>query len=562
MKLQRSSDRSLLVYLGDEIGIACHRRVARLIRALEDARPSWLRNLNPGYTSVLVTFDALAVSHADVEAAIAELEAAAETGAEPETRRVEIPVCYGGEFGPDLEAVAAAHAIRGEEVVRVHTAHEYLAYFLGFAPGFAYLGDVPESIATPRHTTPRKSVPAGSVGIAGRQTGIYPFATPGGWQILGRTPLDIFRADRSPANRIQLGDRVRFRAIAREEFERLAAQAAAEVESARRASPAVARDGARMVIEKPGMLTTVQDAGREGLGPIGVSPSGAADPLSLAIGNRLLGNAAGAAALELTLTGGSFTFPEGARVALAGSDFGASRGGRALACWQAHEVLPGARIELGATRGGARAYLCVAGGIRVRQVMGSASTHLLSGIGGLDGRALRKGDVLEIGAAAPARARLINPGAFVAQAGPVFDPPGAIKRLRVTDGPQSASFSPRSWSTFLESTFTVTEDANRMGLRLDGPTLSSRMSREMISEGVSLGAIQITPAGQPIVLFVEQQTAGGYPKIANLVSADVFRLGQLRPRDRVRFERVPFDEAIAAWREQQTWLASDGIFAA
>lgn len=318
----------------------------------------------------------------------------------------------------------------------------------------------------------------------------------------------------------------------------------------------------RLTVEKPGMLTTVQDLGRQGFGPLGVSPSGAADALSLELGNRLLGNAPDAAALELTLVGGAFAFPEGATVVLAGSDFGAAIGGRPLPCWEVRALPPGAVLEIGATRGGARCYLCVAGGVRVPLVMGSASTHLLSAIGGFEGRALRKGDALELGGGAwtgRAGAPRAAGAAIPALAGDAFDPPGRAKRLRVTDGPQSDRFSPRGWSAFLESEFTVTEEANRQGLRLAGPTIAPRAGGEMISEGVALGAIQVTPAGQAIVLFVESQTAGGYPKIANVISADLFRLGQLRPRDRVRFERVGIDEAVAAWREQRARLeAAEG----
>jgi antagonist of KipI len=312
----------------------------------------------------------------------------------------------------------------------------------------------------------------------------------------------------------------------------------------------------RLTVDKPGMLTTVQDRGRQGFGPLGVSPSGAADPLSLELGNRMLGNPAGAAALELTLTGGAYAFPEGATIALAGSDFGAAVAGKPVPCWEPRALPPGAVLEIGATRGGARCYLCVAGGVRVPQVMGSASTHLLSAMGGFHGRALRKGDALDLGPAsrAPGASRPA-PEAIAALAGDAFEPPGGRKAIRVTDGPQSESFSARTWSTFLESAFIVTEETNRQGLRLGGPSIAARVGGEMISEGVALGAIQVTPAGQPIVLFVEQQTTGGYPKIANVIGADLFRLGQLRPRDQVRFVRVTLDEAREALREQRRRLA-------
>ena len=227
MKFRVASDQSLLVYLGDAIGLEAHQRVVRLLRALERARPAWLRNLNPAYCSLLVTFDATATGPGEVEQALTQIEREAESLPAPEVRTVEIPVCYGGEFGPDLEAVAGARGLEPERVIAIHTGEIYRSYFLGFAPGFAYLGDVPESIATARHATPRRSVPAGSVGIAGRQTGVYPFSTPGGWQILGRTPLVMFRADRAAMSLIALGDRVRFRAITAGEFERKRAEVAA-----------------------------------------------------------------------------------------------------------------------------------------------------------------------------------------------------------------------------------------------------------------------------------------------------------------------------------------------
>jgi len=130
-------------------------------------------------------------------------------------------VCYGGEFGTDLEEVAAAHGLKPEKVIELHSSETYRAYFLGFAPGFAYLGDVPAAIATPRLSSPRKKVPAGSIGIAGRQTAVYPMTTPGGWRVLGRTPLRVFRADRKPMGLITIGDRVRFRPISGEVFEKL-----------------------------------------------------------------------------------------------------------------------------------------------------------------------------------------------------------------------------------------------------------------------------------------------------------------------------------------------------
>jgi antagonist of KipI len=305
-------------------------------------------------------------------------------------------------------------------------------------------------------------------------------------------------------------------------------------------------------VRAPGLLTTVQDLGREGFGPMGVSASGAADPVALRIGNCLVGNEERAAALEMTLLGGTFVFPERAVVALTGSDFGATLDDKLVHPWSSVEVQPGQTLKIGPTRTGARCYLCASGGIDVKLFLGSASTHLLSGLGGLEGRALRKGDVLKIGAAGKAF-RTFRKRRVADRALEELSP---RKVLRVTAGPQSDWFLSAAQEIFYASAYRVAEESNRMGLRLEGPSIAGAAPGEMISEGVSLGAVQITAGGLPIILFVEQQTTGGYPKIANVISADLSSLGQLRPRDEIRFERVEMETARALLMEQEKWLTS------
>ncbi|HKW58057.1 MAG TPA: biotin-dependent carboxyltransferase family protein [Candidatus Acidoferrum sp.] len=307
----------------------------------------------------------------------------------------------------------------------------------------------------------------------------------------------------------------------------------------------------------PGLLTTVQDLGREGFGPWGVSPSGAADAVALRIGNRLVGNVEDTAALELTLVGGTFAFPDGAVIALAGSDFGATLDGASLETWTSVAVRAGQTLKLGATTSGARCYLCVQGGIVVQEVLGSAATHLLSGLGGFEGRTLCKGDVLRIANSKDAF-RTFRQKRVSARALARLTP---RKILRVTSGPQATWFSPSACKILYESGYRVTEESNRMGLRLAGPAISSDVGREMISEGVSLGAVQIPAGGQPIILFVEQQTTGGYPKLANVISADFHSLGQLRPRDEVHFEQIEMEAARRLFCEQEELLASEELIA-
>jgi len=218
VRFQAASDQALLVYLGEEIGSAAHERVVQLLRLLQQEPLAWIRNIQPAYCSLLITFDAATVDLAEVQAKLSEYESRADKMPASKARLVEVPVCYGGEFGPDLEDVAAQRGMLPEKVVELHIARTYHAYFLGFAPGFAYLGDLAEELAAPRLQTPRKEVAAGSVGIAGRQTAVYPFATPGGWRLIGRTPLEIFRKDGEPMGLIAIGDQVRFRPITRAEF--------------------------------------------------------------------------------------------------------------------------------------------------------------------------------------------------------------------------------------------------------------------------------------------------------------------------------------------------------
>jgi len=206
----------LLVSFGEQITPECHERVTKLLRILELESIPGVRNFNPAYSSLLITFDALKLTHTELEAALRRHLERTEELRLPEPRKVEVPVCYGGEYGPDLHDVAALRGVTADRVVELHSSTEYVVYFLGFVPGFAYLGELADGLVTPRLATPRRSVAPGSVGIAGRQTGVYPLATPGGWRLIGRTPLAMFRPD--SGSRLAIADRVRFVPISSEEF--------------------------------------------------------------------------------------------------------------------------------------------------------------------------------------------------------------------------------------------------------------------------------------------------------------------------------------------------------
>jgi inhibitor of KinA len=220
-RIMPASDGSLLVRFGDGISPEHHRLVRRLTGWLLDHPRPFVRNIHPAYCTVLVSFDPVRTSAAEVEAHIRGGLDALRDQPDPPARTVEVPVCYGGAHGPDLPDVAAHCGLPAEEVVRIHSAGDYRVYFLGFSPGFPYLGGLDPRLATPRLPAPRRSVPAGSVAIGGAQTGVYPVRSPGGWRLIGRTPAPLFDPARTPPALLQMGDLVRFVPIGPDEFEKL-----------------------------------------------------------------------------------------------------------------------------------------------------------------------------------------------------------------------------------------------------------------------------------------------------------------------------------------------------
>jgi len=218
VQFQPASDQSLLVYFGQQITLAAHQHVRKLLRLLAQKPIAGVRNLNPAYCSILISFDARKLSHGHLEEILRGYIDRLDAMQIPVGRERQIPTCYGGEFGPDLNEVAALHGMTPEQAIELHASVTYVVYFLGFVPGFAYLGELAEALATPRLDSPRRSTPPGSVGIAGNQTGVYPFATPGGWRLIGRTPIAMFRPERKAMSFLSIGDRVRFTPISAARF--------------------------------------------------------------------------------------------------------------------------------------------------------------------------------------------------------------------------------------------------------------------------------------------------------------------------------------------------------
>jgi antagonist of KipI len=299
-------------------------------------------------------------------------------------------------------------------------------------------------------------------------------------------------------------------------------------------------------IVKPGLFTTVQDRGRYGYAHLGISPCGAADAVSLKIGNLLVGNDEYAPALEMTLLGATIEFEGWAKVAITGAKCECKVGSNSVTSNAPVEIAAGSVLQCGSTTDGARCYLAVQGGIHVPTVMGSASTDIRGRFGGHQGRRLQTGDVLQVGCASQSYHRRLRAGAVeeLRSHGPI----------RVTSGAQRNWFSDETYARFFANSYAISEQSDRAGLRLKGDAISTRESKQLLTDGIPLGAIQVPQDGQPIILFVDQQTTGGYPKIANVIAADMHRIGQLRPRDEVRFSEASIPQAIEALRVRERWL--------
>ncbi|HEY83325.1 MAG TPA: biotin-dependent carboxyltransferase [Dehalococcoidia bacterium] len=298
---------------------------------------------------------------------------------------------------------------------------------------------------------------------------------------------------------------------------------------------------------QPGPLTTIQDLGRFGYQQYGVPPSGALDDYAFKIGNMLVGNAENAASLEITLFGSQLRALRDTVIAITGADLGAALNGKPIPRWESILVRRGDIISFPRLNSGCRAYLAVSGGFDVPKVMSSAATYTKAGIGGLEGRALRRGDILHT-----LKSPATSEGARV--------PPEYIpvyphqNELRVILGPQDDYFSEDGIRAFLQADYTISAQADRMGYRLEGPRIEHKLKADIISDGIPLGAVQVPGDGLPIILLVDRQTTGGYTKIATVLSIDIHRLAQAKPGDQVRFRQVTEDEALGYLQEYQQKL--------
>ena len=508
---------TLLVELADlEATLALFDSLAR--KPLEG-----VEEIIPAARTLMLRFDP-ETSTSDIAAELASRDLSARDSGR--TRTVEIPVVYDG---ADLAESAELLGITTEEVIRRHTEADYTVAFTGFAPGFAYLSAPEVGLTVPRRQTPRTRIPAGSVGLAGAFSGVYPRESPGGWQIIGTTPLVMFDPDRDPAALLSPGDGVRFRRIDAMP-ERAPAKAAAR--------PAPEAPGLRVLsVELP---VLVQDMGRPGLAALGVSVSGALDRGALAAANAAVGNSPDAAALEITLGGFSFEAEHAVTVALTGAPAPItlrSAEGHVLIAPHGRPIRlgPGDVLSLAAPAQGMRSYLAAAGGLDVPAVMRSAATDTLAGIGSAP---VKAGDRLAVGTQSGTPATSASPRRRA------LPTAADIVTLDVVLGPRTDWFTPEAVRLLGAQEWMVTPESSRVGIRLAGATpLERARTDELQSEGTVRGALQVPPNGQPVLFLSDHPLTGGYPVIGSVAPHHLDLAGQIPIGARIRLVPIaPFAE--------------------
>ncbi|MFW0773409.1 5-oxoprolinase/urea amidolyase family protein [Paenarthrobacter nitroguajacolicus] len=441
--------------------------------------------------------------------------------------------------GDDLADVAELTGLSVEGVVAAHTGQIWTVAFAGFAPGFGYMVGQNEVLTVPRRSSPRTAVPAGSVALGGQYSAVYPRRSPGGWQLIGRTGARMWDLDRAQPALVRPGDRVQYRAV--REVVTAGDSAAREPEKEHHVE-----SGLRIL--NPGAQSLIQDLGRRGYGPLGVPAAGALDRASLRRANRLVGNAPSAAAIE-SVNGGLTVEAVGDQViAVTGApttltiespswvepeesdDVDVQPGAKRTALMAApFALLDGEVLTLGAPEAGFRNYVAIRGGVDVPEVLGSRSADTMSGIGP---EPLVIKQVLAVGDAT----------ASTAVGSPELQPdfPGAgVTVLDVVPGPRADWFHPEALDSLCSQEWLVTPQSNRVGMRLDGTPLKRTREGELPSEGTMAGALQIPPAGLPVLFLADHPITGGYPVIGVVRDEHLDLAAQVPIGGKIRFRLVP-----------------------
>ena len=550
-KIVQASEDSLQIQFEQKICPEVNSRISAFVKTFEYIAKdiAGVLEVLPTYCSVNIYFDEAICQISllkDLAQKALQKSEEEKTESTDSARTITIPVCYEDqEFAPDLEKVALHAKLSKEEVIKLHSSSEYLIYMMGCLPGFPDLGGMNPRLETPRLETPRTKIPAGSVAIGGAQTGLYPVESPGGWNIIGRTPLRLFDVKRKPFFLYEAGDKIRFLPITREEFEnfdeslwlaQVAGKSEASIETSDDAadSKEVYECGGGIKILEPGLLTSIQDTGITGFQKYGIGQSGAMDQISFALANQICGNEKNAACLETTLAGPLIRFVTACDFAITGAVFeNATLDGMRIEMNKKISAKAGSLLSCGFASKGLRSYIAFSGGLLVPKVFRSSSTNLKSKIGGYMGRKLQADDQLAIGI--NKKNPLLVPDNKSTEG---FTENKDVLLLDCIKSSQFDFFQEKIVKKFTDSIYTVSAESDRMGIRFTGPGLECGKT-DIISDAIPFGAVQITSAGLPVVMAADRQTTGGYAKIACVKKSAMYRLAQALPGTKVRFNLLP-----------------------
>lgn len=503
-----------------------------LLSALQAAPLPGIKEMIPAARTLMIGFAADITTAEDLAWKISKFNLTQPI--QRDDRIVEVPVDYNGE---DLPEVAGITGLSVQEIIRRHTERDYMVAFCGFAPGFGYLVGGDPALQVPRRKTPRTRIPAGSVGLAGNFSGVYPQISPGGWQIIGTTPVKMWDITRTPPAYFQPGYRVRFINLAATKREFSIPTTPPPALQAPRADD----NAVQFSILAAPLPALFQDLGRFGQTGQGVSTSGALDRGAFKAANRLTGNAENEPCLELT--GGGFSFRSGgsAVIAFTGAPCAISirtENGKMLAptFYTPIALEAGDVLTLSAPSAGARSYLSVRGGFAVEKILGSASADTLALVGP---EPVRAGGTLAVKTAAKLPpVSLSEPPAFI------FPKSGETVTLDLILGPRPDWFTPKSIATLSDTAWEVTAQSNRVGLRLNAaPRLERAGPEELPSEGCVNGAVEIPPDGKPLLFLADHPLTGGYPVIGAVAEYYLDLAGQIPVGAKIRFRPIaPFSE--------------------
>ena len=527
------------------------KEIHELSKLLFANKPLWAAEIVPGLDSLVIQlqygqdnpYEIRQTAFADLEKIAKQLEKQKKSKTYP-NKIHRIQVCYQPDVALDLLTIAKASKLSPEQVVTLHKSSLYTVDILGFMPGFAYFSGLNPKLRLPRLASPRPAVPKGSVAIAELQTAIYPRTTPGGWNIIGRSPNVLFDIEHNPPGLFMAGDQMQIEEISLDEFQRLDKQFHPP-EIIR----ALDKDKASIELLQSGTFTSIQDNPRSGLSHWAVGPGGACDLSSLHLANALVGNPLDAAAIEMTSSGPSLLFHETTCIAWVGAECDGIIDGQRIPGNRPIWLKKGTTLKFSSLNPGFRTVLAIGGGLKVPNILGRAGSHISADIGP---KRLEKGDLLQLkDPKAPLRSPFLK-NLLREDALPCFPkwhirspfvPINAITRVHCLAGPHLSFLTVKERESFWSTTWKVSKQSNRMGVRLEGDFKLKKDLPNIPSQAITFGTVQFPPSQEPIIMLAEHQTTGGYPRLAEVIHADLTKLAQVKPGNAIQLIPIALEEA-------------------